>query len=95
MVIKATIIKVLFAEMYVSVVFVIRGLYSAVSLNLVKEQRFIRMVYYYVCTLAAVACHVQTCHAQTRVHVNSLRNCATLRRLQHLIGASFSSSLAF
>ena len=29
MVIKATIIKVLFAEMYVNVVFVIRGLYSS------------------------------------------------------------------
>ena len=35
--IKATIIKVLFAEMYVNVVFVIRCLYSAVSLTLVKE----------------------------------------------------------
>ena len=32
-----TIIKVLFAEMYVNVVFVIRCLYSAVSLTLVKE----------------------------------------------------------
>ena len=92
MVIKATIIKVLFAEMYVSVVFVIRRLYSAVSLNLVKEQRFIRIIYYYyyVCTLAPVACH-----AQTPLHVNSLRNCATLRRLQPLIGASVSSNLAF
>ena len=37
MVIKAPIIKVLFAEMYVNVVFVIRRLYSAVSLTLVKE----------------------------------------------------------
>ena len=37
MLIKAMIIKVLFAEMYVNVVFVIRGLYSAVSLTLVKE----------------------------------------------------------
>ena len=37
MVIKATIIKVLFAEMYVNVIFVIRCLYSAVSLTLVKE----------------------------------------------------------
>ena len=37
MVIKATIIKVLFAEMYVNLVFVIRCLYSAVSLTLVKE----------------------------------------------------------
>ena len=36
-VIKATIIKVLFAEMYVNVVFVIRCLYSAMSLTLVKE----------------------------------------------------------
>ena len=36
MVIKATIIKVLFAEMYVNVV-VIRCLYSTVSLILVKE----------------------------------------------------------
>ena len=37
MVIKATIIKVLFAEMYVNVVFVLRCLYNAVSLTLVKE----------------------------------------------------------
>ena len=37
MVINATVIKVLFAEMYVNVVFVIRRLYSAVSLTLVKE----------------------------------------------------------
>ena len=37
MVIKATIIKVLFAEMYANVFFVIRCLYSAVSLTLVKE----------------------------------------------------------
>ena len=44
MVIKATIIKVLFAEMYVNVVFVIRCLYSAVSLTLVKKYRFIRII---------------------------------------------------
>ena len=31
-------------EMYVSVVFVIRCLYSAVSLTLVREQRFIRII---------------------------------------------------
>ena len=37
MVIQAAIIKVLFAERYVNVVFVIRCLYSAVSLTLVKE----------------------------------------------------------
>ena len=37
MVIKATIIKVLFAEMCDNVFFVIRCLYSAVSLTLVKE----------------------------------------------------------
>ena len=37
MVIKATIIKVLFAEMYVDVVFVIVCLYSAVKLTLVEE----------------------------------------------------------
>ena len=47
MVIKATIIKVLFAEMYVNVVFVIRCLYSAVSLTLAKEQRFTRIIYDY------------------------------------------------
>ena len=34
---KATIIKVLFAEMYDNVVFVISCLYIAVSLTLVKE----------------------------------------------------------
>ena len=37
MVIKVTIIKVLFAEMYVNVVFVIRCLYSTLTLTLVKE----------------------------------------------------------
>ena len=37
MVIKATIIKILLAEIYVNVVFVIRCLYSAVNLTLVKE----------------------------------------------------------
>ena len=33
-------------EMYVSVVFVIRCLYSAVSLTLVREQPFIKIIYY-------------------------------------------------
>jgi len=33
--------------MYVSVVFVIRYLFSAMSLTLVREQRFIRIIYYY------------------------------------------------
>ena len=44
--------------MYVNVVFVIRCLYSAVSLTLVREQRFIRIIYvfiyyyyYYLCNL--------------------------------------------
>ena len=37
MVNKATIMKVLFAEMYVNVVFVILRLYSAMILTLVKE----------------------------------------------------------
>ena len=34
-------------EMYVSVFFVIRCLYSTVSLTLVKEQHFIRIIYYF------------------------------------------------
>ena len=38
---------VLFAEMYVNVVFVLRCLYSTVSLTPVKEQHFIRIIYYY------------------------------------------------
>ena len=33
-------------EMYVSEVFVIRRLYSAVSLTLVREQPFIKIIYY-------------------------------------------------
>ena len=33
--------------MYVNVVFVMSCLYSAVSLTLVREQRFIRIIYYY------------------------------------------------
>ena len=33
-------------ELYVNVVFFIRFLFSAVSLTLVKEQRFIRIIYY-------------------------------------------------
>ena len=44
MVIKPTIINVLFAETYVNVVFVISCLYSAVTLTLVKEQRLIRII---------------------------------------------------
>ena len=32
--------------MFANVVFVIRCLYSAVSLTLVREQRFIRIIYY-------------------------------------------------
>ena len=34
-------------EMYINVVFVIRCLYSTVSLTLVREQHFIRIIYYY------------------------------------------------
>ena len=34
-------------EMYVNVVFLIKCLHSAVSLTLVKEQCFIRIIYYY------------------------------------------------
>ena len=37
MIIKATIIKVLFTKIYVNVAFVIRCLYSAVRLTLLKE----------------------------------------------------------
>ena len=40
--------------MYVNVVFVIRCLYSAVSLTLVREQRFIRIIYYYYYYLSKV-----------------------------------------
>ena len=40
--------------MYANVVFVIRCLYSAVSLTLVKEYRFIRIIYYYVVFLRKV-----------------------------------------
>ena len=45
-------------EMYVNVVFVIRCLYSAVSLTLVREQRFIRIYYYYyyVCFIVGGVC---------------------------------------
>ena len=35
--------------MYVCVVFVIRCLYSTVSLTLVREWRFIRIIIYYYC----------------------------------------------
>ena len=52
---------VLFAEMYINVVSVIRCLYSAVSLTLVKEQRFIRIIimyYYYYLHLSQSLCHV-------------------------------------
>ena len=34
-------------EIYVSVVFVIRCLYSAVNLTLVREQHYIRIIIYY------------------------------------------------
>ena len=36
----------LFVEMCVNVVFVMSCLYSAVSLTLVREQRFTRVIYY-------------------------------------------------
>ena len=36
---------------YVNVAFVIRSSYSAVSLTLVREQRFIRTIYYYYSVL--------------------------------------------
>ncbi len=41
--------------MYVNVVFVIRCLYSAVSLTLVKEQRFIRII---LLLLVSGSCHL-------------------------------------
>ena len=41
-------------EIYVSVVFVIRCLYIAVSLTLVKEQRFIRIIIVITAPLARV-----------------------------------------
>ena len=44
MVIKATIIKVLFAEMYVNVVFVIRCLYSAVSLRIALYKNYLLLL---------------------------------------------------
>ena len=34
-------------EMYVNVVVVIRRLYNAVNLTLVREQHFIRIIFYY------------------------------------------------
>ena len=34
-------------EMYVNVVFVARRLYSVVSFTLVREKRFVRIIYYY------------------------------------------------
>ena len=46
--------------MYVSVVFVIRPLYSAVSLTLVREQRFIRDIYYYW-----MSCGFERCPARS------------------------------
>ena len=61
MVMKATIIKVLFPEMYVNVAFVISCLYSAVSLILVKEQRFIRIIYHYHYYLGVCVEHICKC----------------------------------
>ena len=40
--------------MYVSVVFVIRCLYSAVSLTLVREQRLIRIIYLFIVVVVVV-----------------------------------------
>ena len=39
-------LKFCLSEMYVNVFFVIRCLYGAVSLTVVREQRFIRIIYY-------------------------------------------------
>ena len=55
MVIKATVIKALLAEMYVNVVFVIRCLYSAVSLTLVKEWRLIKIVIIIIITTTTIS----------------------------------------
>ena len=41
-----TIFKVLFVAMYVNVFFIMSCLYSAVSLTLVREWRFTRIIYY-------------------------------------------------
>ena len=41
-----TVLKVLFVEMYVNTAFVMRFLYSAVILALVRERRFMRIIYY-------------------------------------------------
>ena len=45
-------------EMYVNVVFVIRCLYSTVSLTLDREQRFTRIIYnyYYDCVALQILC---------------------------------------
>ena len=42
----------LFVELYVIVVFVTSCLYSAVGITLVREQRFIRVLYYHAHTRA-------------------------------------------
>ena len=46
-------------EMYVSVVFVIRCLYSAVSLTLVREQRFIKITDFFTCIKAHKNVHTK------------------------------------
>ena len=52
-------------EMYINGFFVIRCLYSAMSLTLVREQRFIRIIYYYyyvcVCVCVCVCACVCVC----------------------------------
>ena len=53
--------------MYVNVDFVIRCLYSAVSLTLVREQRFIRIIYYYYYVFSVSFLNIFICCIQWHV----------------------------
>ena len=58
------------SEMYVNVLFVIRCLYSAMSLTLVKEQCFIRFIYYYY--VYVDMCPYYFTHFQGYMHYNRI-----------------------
>ena len=61
--------------MYVNVVFVIRYLYSAVSLTLVKEEHFIRIYYYFVYPIVLPVMTIQGRLQTVMTQSPNLRQC--------------------
>ena len=78
--------KVPFVEMYVNMCFfVIRCWYSAVSLTLVREQHFIRMINYYINVNMIFYTHVE--HSPTKtIHIKYYTKTKTHYKHTHTLG---------